>query len=78
MRLFLTTTLVLLGTSAAIAQPAPAPFGATITREQFVQHAAEAAGRRFEAIDVNRTGTITRAQLRAWRQAHRGQAGEPQ
>ncbi len=70
---------------AATAQPAPpvqatpgqAPAGAgrAITRDQFVQRAAEMAGRRFDQIDTNHTGTITRSQLHAFRQAHRGGAG---
>jgi hypothetical protein len=52
----------------------PPPPGA-ITREQFVQQRAEAAGRLFDAIDTNHLGYITRAQLRAW--AAQRRAGVP-
>jgi hypothetical protein len=44
-----------------------------ITREEFVQRAAQMAGRRFDMIDTAHTGTVTMAQLRAWREAHQGQ-----
>ena len=46
-----------------------------ITRDQFVQHAAQMAGRRFDMIDVNHTGTVTMSQVRAFRAAHQGQVG---
>ena len=49
---------------------AAAPPGA-ITRDQFVQSRAEAAGRLFDEIDTSHVGYITRAQLRAWAAAHR-------
>jgi hypothetical protein len=61
---------------AALAQTAPAPPGA-MTREQFVQRAADMAGRRFDEIDTSHAGVITRDQLRAWRQAHAGRATPP-
>jgi hypothetical protein len=67
---------------------APAAAG-WITRDQFVQRAtqhaaaanrdpqraAQRAGAVFDQIDVNHTGVITQAQLRAWRQAHARPAG---
>jgi hypothetical protein len=60
--------------------PPPGPSGGAappgaITREQFVQRRAEAAGRQFDEIDVNHLGYITRAQLRAWMGQRRGGAG---
>ena len=77
MRLAL-ATLLAATPFAAMAQPAPAspspaPTRGVITRDQFVQRAAAMAGQRFDAIDVNHTGSITRDQLRAWRQSHRDQ-----
>jgi hypothetical protein len=53
--------------------PGGAPRGA-ISRDQFVQQRAEAAGRLFDQIDVNHTGYITRAQLRAFMAQRRGGA----
>jgi hypothetical protein len=53
---------------------APPPPGA-ISRDQFIQQRAEAAGRLFDQIDTNHTGYITRAQLRAYMRARR--AGGP-
>jgi hypothetical protein len=53
------------------AQGAPPPPGA-ISREQFVQQRAAAAGRLFDQIDTNHLGYITRAQLRAWMAERRG------
>jgi hypothetical protein len=52
----------------------PPPAGA-ISRDQFVQQRATAAGRLFDRIDVNHTGFITRAQLRAYMAQHRRGAG---
>jgi hypothetical protein len=63
--------------------------GGAITRAQYVQRAmqrasagghnpqvaAQRAGAVFDQIDVYHTGVITRAQLRAWRQAHARPAG---
>jgi hypothetical protein len=54
--------------------PAAAPPPGAISREQFVERRAEAAGRLFDEIDVNHTGYITRAQLRAWAAQRRGAA----
>jgi EF hand domain-containing protein len=54
---------------------APPPPGA-ISRDQFIQQRAEAAGRLFDQIDTNHTGYITRAQFRAFMRARR--AGGPQ
>jgi hypothetical protein len=48
----------------------PANGSQTITRQQYVDRASTMAGKRFDAIDTNHTGTITVAQLRAFRQAH--------
>ena len=78
MRLTL-ATLLFAAPLAAMAQPAPsgpppAPTRGVITRDQFVQRAATMAGQRFDAIDVNHTGSITRAQLRAWRESQRAPA----
>jgi hypothetical protein len=67
---------------------APAPAG-WITRDQYVQRAmqhaaaanrdpqraAQRAAGVFDQIDVNHSGVITQAQLRAWRQAHARPAG---
>jgi hypothetical protein len=48
----------------------PPPPGA-ITREQFIARAEAAAARRFDEIDTNHFGYITRAQLRAFNAAQR-------
>ena len=65
---------------AATAQPAPSagtgPADGRISRDQFMQRASAVAARRFDAIDVNHTGFVTRDQLRAWRQAHQA-GGQP-
>ena len=56
---------------AAFAQGVPnAPGSQGITRDQFVQRAAEMAGRRFDEIDTAHAGVVTREQVRAFRQAH--------
>jgi hypothetical protein len=54
------------------------PPGA-ISRDQFIQQRAEAAGRLFDQIDTNHMGYITRAQLRAYSRARRagGPGGPP-
>jgi hypothetical protein len=54
-----------------------APPPGAITRDQFVQRRAEAAGRLFDRIDTNHVGYITRAQMHAYTAAHRrrGPAG---
>ncbi len=63
-------------TSSRSAAPSGEERGAqSITRAQFVQRAAEAAGRRFDAMDTTHAGVLTRAQMRAWRQAHHGRGG---
>ncbi len=81
MRLAFTAAVLSLLSLSAMAQSAPPPggFGAGgITRDQFVQRAAEAAGRRFDAIDTSHAGVITRAQIRAWHDAHQGSGvGQP-
>jgi hypothetical protein len=76
MRLVLATLLAAVPL-AAMGQTAPSPGQGVITRDQFIQRATNAAGRVFDAIDVGHTGSITRAQLRAWRQSHQG-AGRAQ
>jgi Ca2+-binding EF-hand superfamily protein len=76
MRLALATLLATLPL-AAMAQTVPPQGQGVITRDQFIQRATAMAGRTFDAIDVSHTGSITRDQLRAWRQSHRG-AGRPQ
>ena len=43
-----------------------------ISRDQYVQRAAVAASQRFDAIDTNHTGYITREQIRAYVMQHRG------
>ncbi len=53
--------------------PPPPPPGA-ITRDQYIERAQEAAGRRFDDIDTSHVGYITRAQMRAWSQRRRGGA----
>jgi len=53
------------GRPAPGAAGAPPPPGA-ITREEFIQRRAEAAGRLFDQIDTNHVGYITRAQIRAY------------
>jgi hypothetical protein len=57
---------------------APPPRGA-ISREEYVQRAARLAGERFDRIDVNHTGYVTRAQIRAFMAQHRagGPGGPP-
>jgi hypothetical protein len=62
--------------------PPPSGAGATpppgaISRDQFIQQRAEAAGRVFDQIDTNHTGYITRAQLRAYVLARRAGAQPP-
>ena len=59
----------------AAAQQPPAPQERVITRDQYVQRAADMAGRRFDEIDASHTGAISRDQLRAWRQAHGARGG---
>ena len=59
----------------AVAAPAAKPprhtdAGGPITRDAYVKRAADAAGKRFDAIDVEHKGVLTRAQIRAWHQAH--------
>lgn len=73
MRLVLVPLLAALPLAAAMAQTAPPQGLGVITRDQFIQRATTVAGRTFDAIDVSHTGSITRDQLRAWRQSHRGQ-----
>jgi hypothetical protein len=72
-RLAIAACVALLPIAASAQTASPAPHG--MTREQFVQRGAEMAGRRFDEIDTGHTGTITRDQIRAWRQSHAGQAG---
>lgn len=63
----LAVALLPLPTLAQAASPASAE---TMTRAQYVQRASDAAGRRFDAIDTAHTGSLTREQIRAWRQSH--------
>ena len=70
-----TATFVALVPIASYAQSAPQTAARGITRDEFVQRAAEMAGRRFDEIDTTHAGVITRDQLRAWRQAHAAQPG---
>ena len=73
--------VAILAPLAAAAQSAPpAEAGGvrgTITRSQFIQRAQDIAARRFDAIDVNHSGVLTRDQIRAWRQAHAGGGAGP-
>ncbi len=82
MRLKLLAAAVLFAPMAAFAQapasPPPARGPDTpITRAQFIQRAADQAARRFDEIDVNHTGTITRAQMRSWAEANHGHRPPP-
>ena len=81
MRPFLAAVFLALPFAAMAQAPTPgypAPLRGVITRDQFIQRATQVAAQRFDAIDANHTGVVTRAQLRAWRQAHQGQgAGQP-
>jgi hypothetical protein len=54
----------------------PPPPGA-ITRQQFVEQRAEAAGRLFDEIDTGHQGYITRAQLRAFMAQRRAGGAAP-
>jgi hypothetical protein len=63
--------------SAPSGPPPGAPPGA-ITRDQFVDQRAQAAGRLFDEIDRAHKGYITRAQLRSYIRAHRGGGPPPQ
>ncbi len=77
--LMISTLGLVLAASSSFAQTAPANIGQGrgITRDQFIQRASLAAAHRFDAIDVNHIGVITREQVRAWRQSHQGQGGLP-
>jgi hypothetical protein len=60
-----------------------APPPGAISRDQYIQRAERAAGRRFDRIDVNHLGYITRDQERAFSAQRRhggpgGPGGEPQ
>jgi hypothetical protein len=55
------------------ASPAPG----AISRDQFIQQRAAAAGRLFDQIDTNHTGYITGAQFRAFMRARRGAGPQP-
>jgi hypothetical protein len=57
--------------------PKASPPPGAISRDQFIQQRAEAAGRLFDRIDTNHTGYITRAQLRAYMRARRGGGPQP-
>jgi hypothetical protein len=75
-------TIFCLAVSAGVqAQPAPNGQPSTptdqITRDQFIQRAAQAAARRFDMIDTTHSGVITRQQLTAWTTAHRLSAPPP-
>jgi len=59
-----------LATPRPAAHPADAAAG-TITRDAYVRRASDAAGKRFDAMDVTHKGTLSRAEIKAWRQAHR-------
>ena len=76
-----TTFLIAAAPLAALAQSAPsneaAPGQHGITRDQYVQRAADMAGRRFDQIDTAHAGVITRDQIRAFRQARAAPAGAP-
>lgn len=66
--------------ATAVAAPrarssAHAQGGDSVTRAEYVERAATNAGRRFDAMDTAHTGTLTREQMRAWRQSHRRGSG---
>jgi hypothetical protein len=66
--------------AVAIAQTAPAPAataaspaprrGGDITRDEYIEHAKEAAARRFDAMDTDHDGILTADERRAYRAAH--------
>jgi hypothetical protein len=51
-----------------LARPQPSTRTNVITREEFLRSAADAAARRFDAIDVKRAGVISRSEIRHWLQ----------
>jgi hypothetical protein len=79
------------GAPPAVGYGAPPAPGPAITRDQFIetaaaraqahnrdpQRAAQHAGVVFDEIDINHTGVVTRAQIRAWREAHRPPPNPP-
>jgi hypothetical protein len=68
------------GPSGPAGQPpggGAAPPPGAISRDQFIQQRAEAAGRLFDRIDTNHTGYITRAQFRDFMRARRGGGPPP-
>ncbi len=69
MRLSLAALALATLPTLGFAQTAPATprRDAPITRDQYVQTASQRAGARFDAIDTAHTGTITRAQIKAYR-----------
>jgi hypothetical protein len=66
-------------TPPASSPPAGAPPGAAaaapppgaISREDYIKRAADRAAARFDRIDANHTGYLTREQIRAYYLAHR-------
>ena len=87
MRRIVCSLIIALVPLSAMAQPAPAanPPAATapakpahrteaagpITRDAYVRRAADAAGKRFDAMDVNHKGVLTRAEIKAWHQGRK-------
>ena len=79
--------------AAAFAQPAsptPAPAPAEkstakssgdVTRDQYIERAKEQAGARFDRMDTDHDGVLTRDEMRAYRSSHhrrsRSKAAQP-
>ena len=87
MRGLATAALMIMLPGAAIAQTPPAPAAASapdgITRDDYVAKAREAAQKRaetrFDAMDANHDGVLTKDEIAAYRAAHaRRKATEPQ
>jgi len=81
MRGFSVVALMVFLSSAAVAQtmatPAPTPAAAPaggVTRDDYIQHAqdraAKAAAKRFDAMDADHDGILTKDEIAAYRAAH--------
>jgi hypothetical protein len=58
-------------------QPPPHRMRGQITREEYIQHAAEIAAQRFDQIDTQHAGVLSAHQIHAWIVEHRGQHHRP-
>jgi hypothetical protein len=81
MRFLALVLVVALSPVPAFAQTSPPSAGASpgaagapppgaISREQYIKQAADRAALRFDRMDVNHTGYLTREQMRDFRLAH--------